>query len=127
MIRLVERGEGHLEWEPPYHLLRAGFLDVVLVIDGNFAADVDQDPALGSEAEPADGEGGAVGEVEASEDQSPLGGPQLAQPSAQSSHLRLSFDLRLGEAGNVVSGSCDLSSKSRAPCGRVTCRLLHRG
>jgi hypothetical protein len=33
VIRFVERGEGVLEWDPPYHLLRAGFHDVVLAID----------------------------------------------------------------------------------------------
>lgn len=33
VIRLAERGEGHLEWVPPYHRLRAGFYDVALVID----------------------------------------------------------------------------------------------
>ncbi|MEP7120465.1 MAG: hypothetical protein ABJE95_06140 [Byssovorax sp.] len=33
MIRLAQTGEGPLDWDPPYHLLRAGVHDVVLTID----------------------------------------------------------------------------------------------
>lgn len=33
VIRFAERGEGQLDWDPPYHLLRAGFFDIVLAID----------------------------------------------------------------------------------------------
>lgn len=33
VIRFVERGEGELLWDPPYHVLRAGFYDIVLTID----------------------------------------------------------------------------------------------
>jgi hypothetical protein len=33
MIRFAETGEGHLEWDPPHHLLRAGLHDLVLAID----------------------------------------------------------------------------------------------
>jgi hypothetical protein len=33
VIRLAQTGEGHLEWDPPYHRLRAGVHDVVLAID----------------------------------------------------------------------------------------------
>lgn len=33
VIRFAERGEGHLEWVPPYYRLRAGFYDIALVID----------------------------------------------------------------------------------------------
>ena len=33
ILTLAERGEGHLEWVAPYHRLRAGKHDVVLVID----------------------------------------------------------------------------------------------
>ena len=34
VIALAERGEGQLEWVAPYHRLRAGKHDLVLVIDG---------------------------------------------------------------------------------------------
>lgn len=33
MIRLVETGEGHLEWVAPYHRLRAGKHEIALSID----------------------------------------------------------------------------------------------
>jgi len=33
VIRFAELGEGHLEWDPPYHRLRAGLYDLVLSID----------------------------------------------------------------------------------------------
>lgn len=33
VIRFAETGAGHLEWDPPYHRLRAGLHDAVLVID----------------------------------------------------------------------------------------------
>ena len=33
IIRFAETGAGHLEWVPPYHRLRAGAYDVVMVID----------------------------------------------------------------------------------------------
>lgn len=33
MIRFAEHGEGDLLWDPPYHLLRAGFYDLALSID----------------------------------------------------------------------------------------------
>ncbi len=33
LIAFVERGEGELEWVAPYHRLRAGKHDLVLVID----------------------------------------------------------------------------------------------
>jgi len=33
VIRLVESGEGHLEWVAPYHRLRAGKYEVALSID----------------------------------------------------------------------------------------------
>jgi len=33
VIRFAERGEGHIQWVAPYHRLRAGVHDVVLVID----------------------------------------------------------------------------------------------
>ncbi|WP_437668689.1 hypothetical protein [Sorangium sp. So ce131] len=33
VVRFAETGEGELAWEPPYHLLSAGFHDVVLAID----------------------------------------------------------------------------------------------
>jgi len=34
VIRFAETGEGHLTWVAPYHRLRAGTHDAVLVIDG---------------------------------------------------------------------------------------------
>lgn len=33
VVRLAERGEGQLAWDPPYHLLRAGFYVLLLTID----------------------------------------------------------------------------------------------
>lgn len=33
VIRFAETGHGHLEWDPPYHRLRAGFHDLILSID----------------------------------------------------------------------------------------------
>lgn len=33
VIRFAETGEGHIEWVPPYHRLRAGVHDVALTID----------------------------------------------------------------------------------------------
>jgi hypothetical protein len=33
VLRFAERGEGHLEWVPPYHRLRAGLYDLALSID----------------------------------------------------------------------------------------------
>ncbi len=33
VIRLAYTGEGDLEWDPPYHRLRAGVHDVMLGID----------------------------------------------------------------------------------------------
>jgi len=33
VIRLAQTGEGHLEWDPPHHRLRAGVHDVMLAID----------------------------------------------------------------------------------------------
>ena len=33
VIRFAEAGVGHLEWDPPYHRLRAGLHDVILAID----------------------------------------------------------------------------------------------
>jgi len=33
IIRFAERGEGELEWAPPYHRLRAGLHDMALAID----------------------------------------------------------------------------------------------
>ncbi|WP_437751323.1 hypothetical protein [Sorangium sp. So ce1389] len=33
VVRFAETGEGELAWEAPYHLLSAGFHDVVLAID----------------------------------------------------------------------------------------------
>lgn len=33
VIRFAETGEGHLEWDPPHHRLRAGVHDVLLAID----------------------------------------------------------------------------------------------
>lgn len=33
VIHFAERGEGHLDWDPPHYLLVAGFYDVVLNID----------------------------------------------------------------------------------------------
>ena len=35
VIRFVEWGEGHVEQRPPYVRLRAGFHDVVLIVDRN--------------------------------------------------------------------------------------------
>ncbi|MEZ4300702.1 MAG: hypothetical protein R3B70_37550 [Polyangiaceae bacterium] len=33
ILRFAETGTGHLEWDPPYHRLRAGLHDAVLTID----------------------------------------------------------------------------------------------
>lgn len=33
VIRFAEHGEGQVDWDPPHHLLVAGFYDVVLAID----------------------------------------------------------------------------------------------
>jgi hypothetical protein len=33
VIRFADSGEGQLDWDPPYHLLRAGFYDLVLVMN----------------------------------------------------------------------------------------------
>lgn len=33
VLRFAATGEGELEWEPPYHWLRAGTHDAVLAID----------------------------------------------------------------------------------------------
>jgi hypothetical protein len=33
VITFAETGKGELDWDPPYHLLRAGKHDVVLAID----------------------------------------------------------------------------------------------
>ena len=33
VIRFVERGEGQIEWDPPYHRLRAGLYDAMVRID----------------------------------------------------------------------------------------------
>ena len=33
VIHFAERGEGQLEWDPPYHRLRAGLHHVMIAID----------------------------------------------------------------------------------------------
>ena len=33
VIRFAETGEGDLGWDPPYHVLRAGFHNVLLTIE----------------------------------------------------------------------------------------------
>lgn len=33
VLRFIEHGEGDLEWDAPYYILRAGFFDVILSID----------------------------------------------------------------------------------------------
>ena len=33
IIHFAESGTGHLEWDPPYHRLRAGVRDLLLAID----------------------------------------------------------------------------------------------
>lgn len=37
VVRFAERGDGTLEWDAPYYLLRAGLYDAVLTIDAEAA------------------------------------------------------------------------------------------